>query len=204
MRRELLMVFVKNPITGKVKTRLAATVGNEAAFAVYQNLLEYTLQITSPVKTKKIVFYSDFIPESDTWRKSGFQQELQTGLELGERMMNAFHYAFENKYSKVVLIGCDCLEINTDLLNHAFEKLNEFYLVIGPATDGGYYLLGINRLHGDFFRNKIWGSASVYRDTIQDTHRLELSTFNLPVLNDIDEEKDLTYSLRLLTKSVTL
>ena len=196
MSKELLIIFIKNPVIGKVKTRLAATIGVEAAFEVYQKLLDHTLQITIQLDKDKVVFYSDFIAENDAWKENGFHQQLQKGIDLGEKMKYAFQYAFENHYRKSIIIGSDCFELNTALINQAFEHLNESDMVIGPTIDGGYYLIGMKMLHNDIFNNKLWSSGSVYSDTIQDIHCLQLSYSDLPMLSDVDEEKDVPTTIR--------
>jgi len=202
LRENILMIFIKNPVPGRVKTRLAATIGDEGALAIYQKLLKHTLQITVALKVKKMIFYSDFIPVNDAWDENDFQQELQRGADLGEKMKNAFQYVFEKHYGKAIIIGSDCFELSTAHLHQAFDRLNELDTVIGPARDGGYYLLGMNSLQEDFFQNKTWSSNRVYRDTMQDIDRLKLSCFNLPVLKDIDEADDLPPGLRLQYKPI--
>lgn len=199
--KELIIVFVKNAEQGKVKTRLAASVGNVMAFEIYRKLLHHTLAITSPLECDKAIFYSDLIPSNDEWKINNYTQLLQTGKDLGEKMLNAFEYAFQQKYSNIVIIGSDCYELSSDLLRQAFDRLNDYDVVIGPARDGGYYLLGMKQLHSALFQNKQWSTSSVFQTTIDDFNEFRLSYFQLPVLSDIDEEQDLPTELRNLEKA---
>jgi rSAM/selenodomain-associated transferase 1 len=187
----LLMIFIKNPELGKVKTRLAKSIGHEKALNVYHLLLDHTLKITSTIKTDKAVFYSDYINENDIWREGEFKKLLQKGEDLGEKMSNAFIDAFKMGYKRVVIIGSDCFELNEGILNNAFKILEENEVVIGPANDGGYYLLGLQKYHKQFFENKTWSTENVLLETLHDLSNLSLSFKLLPALSDIDEEKDL-------------
>lgn len=196
MKERLLMIFIKNPVRGKVKTRLAATIGHDRALKIYEQLLEHTRLIASFVKCDKAVFYSDFIEKKDAWQKQGFIQRLQQGKDLGERMHNAFSFAFEKGYKHVILIGSDCFELNDNIITQGFSALQKKDVVIGPAADGGYYLLGMNQLHPQLFINKQWSTPTVYLDTVKDILHLNLSHAELVTLHDIDEEKDLISFLR--------
>ncbi|MCK6695026.1 MAG: TIGR04282 family arsenosugar biosynthesis glycosyltransferase, partial [Thermoanaerobaculia bacterium] len=148
----LLLIFTKNPVLGKVKTRLAATVGDAEALRIYQLLLEKTRRAALDVEAGRWLFYSDFLEPDDDWPETYFQKKLQTGHDLGERMENAFRQAFASGAGKVVIIGCDCPDLNGVLLQEAFQRLNEADFVLGPATDGGYYLLGMRQLEPALFR----------------------------------------------------
>lgn len=185
------MIFIKNPELGKVKTRLAKSIGHEKALNVYHLLLDHTLKITSTIKTDKAVFYSDYINENDIWREGEFKKLLQKGEDLGEKMSNAFINAFKMGYKRVVIIGSDCFELNEGILNNAFKILEENEVVIGPANDGGYYLLGLQKYYKQFFENKTWSTENVLLETLHDLSNLNLSFKLLPTLSDIDEEKDL-------------
>lgn len=191
MRENLLIIFVKNPEAGNVKTRLAATIGNEAAFEIYQKLLHHTLLITSKINTGKVVFFSDFIPEKSTWQQSGYFLQIQQGNNLGERMFNAFEFAFQDGYKRVVLIGSDCFELTDEIIGAAFMQLQYADVVIGPAKDGGYYLIGLNKNYLQLFQNILWSSSAVLKQTIAACNHQNLKYFLLPVLNDIDTEADL-------------
>ncbi|WP_128548147.1 TIGR04282 family arsenosugar biosynthesis glycosyltransferase [Larkinella soli] len=191
MTDSLLILFIKNPVRGKVKTRLAATVGEETAFAVYEQLLRYTLKISRPLACDKVVYYSDFIPPDDDWLRAGYRSALQTGDDLGHRMKTAFAGEFGRGYRHIAIIGSDCPQLETGILETAFDTLREKDAVIGPATDGGYYLLGMNRLQPQLFEGKRWSTDTVLADTLRDLQSAGMTYRLLPELTDIDEEKDL-------------
>ncbi|MCP4442205.1 MAG: glycosyltransferase [Aureispira sp.] len=193
----LLIVFVKNPALGRAKTRLAASIGDEKALEVYKFLLEYTRTTTQATNADKVVFYTDFVDKSDSFDSTAFQKQLQIqDDDLGERMYNAFEYAFGQGYERVLLIGSDCYELSTDILNNAFDELKEHEFVIGPANDGGYYLVGMNRLEKKIFTHKTWSTAEVFGNTVQDFENIEATYAILPMLTDIDYLEDMSEDLK--------
>ncbi len=193
-----LLIFVKNPVPGTVKTRIARTVGNERATEVYRHLLAHTQQITQTLPPdgpawggpawKRVVYYSDFINPTDIW--NGYEKRQQTGADLGERMLNAFADEFAAGASRVVIIGSDCLAIQPDHLRQAFQALDTHDVVIGPATDGGYYLLGMNQLHSFLFQKKPWSQPELLDQTLADLTQHSLTYTLLEPLTDIDEWDD--------------
>jgi len=193
MSHEVLLIFVKNPVLGKVKTRLAKTVGDEKALSVYRHLLEHTHSVTDQLPYRRQLWYSDSIDREDRW-DSGYEKKLQQGDDLGERMKNAFAEVFKQETEKGVIIGSDCPEISVDILQHAFEALDQYETVIGPSEDGGYYLLGMNAFYPGIFESIEWSTDSVFADTIQKLNKLQLSYYRLPELNDIDTYRDLLNS----------
>lgn len=190
---QALIIFMKNPVLGKVKTRLARTIGEEKALDVYQFLLQHTLQITLPLVYDKIVYYSAFIPEKDEWSASGYRQGLQYGNDLGRRMFHAFQYEFKNKYENIGIIGSDCGELTTDIVVEGFSKLKQSEVVIGPTTDGGYYFLGMRQLHKNIFNQKEWGGSTVLADTVTELVKANVSCSLLQELHDVDTKEDLRY-----------
>ena len=188
------MIFVKNPVEGKVKTRLAKTMGAEKAFKIYLQLLEHTHHVSKGLEVDKAVFYSDEISTGDVWDSGNFQKYKQEGSDLGKRMLNAFKFAFSKNYRKVVVIGSDCFDITPKIIKQAFEFLPQNNFVIGPTHDGGYYLLGMTALHTTLFKNKKWSSEDVFHDTLIDIRNMNGSYKLLPELTDIDTEEDLLAS----------
>jgi hypothetical protein len=191
MNKSRLLIFIKNPILGKVKTRLAVDIGQEKALLVYQYLLEHTKKITLPLSYEKQVCYDSYIDNNDMWENDKFLKTKQLGNDLGERMFNAFDNAFQEGCQKVVIIGSDCLEINTKIIENAFDALNENNAVLGGAIDGGYYLLGLSIMEKTIFERKKWSSDSVFKDTIHNFLHKNLTYHLLPTLNDIDNLEDL-------------
>lgn len=186
-----IMIFVRNPEKGKVKSRLAKDLGNEKTLQVYKFLLQYTRDLSISCNCSHFVFYSSYIHVQDVFDDDVFTKFIQEGEDLGERMMHAFDKVFNLGCKKVCIIGSDCYELQTEIINEAFEKLDTHDVVIGPASDGGYYLLGMKQLHADLFKQKEWGSSSVLDDTMESIAGLGLSFTELAVLNDIDTIEDL-------------
>ncbi len=186
-----LIIFVKNPELGKAKTRLAATIGDKAALAIYQLLLEKTAQITQDLAVDKVVYYDRFVDKKDIWPNDKFSKDLQKDGHLGIKMETAFYQAFQEGYDKVCIIGSDCYDLSAENLRLAFNTLDNDDAVIGPAEDGGYYLLGLSGFYPDFFKDKTWSTDTVGSDTIKDFEKLGLSFSELPVLSDVDVAEDL-------------
>ncbi|MGB8190735.1 MAG: TIGR04282 family arsenosugar biosynthesis glycosyltransferase [Chitinophagaceae bacterium] len=193
-QNEVVIIFTKNPVYGKVKTRLAAGIGADKALEIYHELVACTHSSIKELTCDKIVYYSDNIQHNDLWDE-GFEKAVQQGADLGERMHNAFKNVFDLGYKRAVIIGTDCPSLNAQLVMQAFDKLNTQDVIIGPAADGGYYLLGMKTNH-DLFKNIAWSTAGVLDSTIEICKQLELNYYLLPVLNDIDEEKDLAHMKR--------
>ncbi len=191
MTAGLLILFYKNPELGKVKTRLGATLGDEAALAIYSVLAEHTRQITRHLDVDKVVYYAQHIESSDQWPASVYAKRLQKGNNLGERLHHAMSNAFADGYRSVVVIGTDCLELDEATLRQAFLELKNNQAVIGPAKDGGYYLLGLNQYIPTLFQNKNWSTETVFADTVKDFETLNISFSRLPILRDVDREEDM-------------
>lgn len=188
--QNILLIFVKNLEKGKVKTRLARTVGDEKALEVYKKLTTYTRRITSKVSAIRKVWYSRFIPEKDEWDDEKFMKKIQQGDNLGIRMKNAFAESFSSGPKNVVIIGSDCAELTADNIEHAFSELGNHELVIGPSEDGGYYLLGMKELHYEFFEGIDWSTSKVLAQTLEKARRKALKISIMPELNDVDNEDD--------------
>lgn len=192
MKKNALIIFVKNLIPGQVKTRLAATLGNDVALEIYQQLLKNLNNKIHTLNAGKIVFYSDFIAD-DIWDPAIFQKKIQQGIDLGKRMEHAFKVSLAAGNKKAIIIGSDCPGIDEHLLNIAFDQLDVCDIVIGPATDGGYYLLGMKENFPLLFQDIVWSTHLVLQQTIELCKRNRLSYYLLTELSDIDEEKDLIY-----------
>lgn len=184
-----LIIFVKNPQLGKVKTRLAATMGDEMALRIYTALLERIRQVTEPMPVAKYLFYSDFIEESDAWQSTHFTKKKQRNGDLGERMAHAFGEVLR-QHQRAVIVGSDVPGITAAIINEAFEKLASHDFAIGGTDDGGYYLLGMNAFKPAVFEGIEWSTESVFSQTMEVIGRLGKSCHQLPVLADIDYEED--------------
>ena len=191
MPKNLLLVFTRNPELGKVKTRLAKTVGNATALKIYIFLLKRTRDIAVKVAADKAVYYSVKVRENDIWDASIFQKHQQVGEDLGIRMLHAFKNGFKAGYEKVMIIGSDLYDLTAETIENAFIALENNEVVIGPAEDGGYYLLGMNSLEEKVFKNKDWGTETVRKDTLEDLK--DKKVFLLGELNDVDVFEDIEH-----------
>lgn len=191
MSKNLLLIFTRNPELGKAKTRLAKTVGDETALDIYKFLLKRTRAIASKVSSDKAVYYSVKIRENDIWDAAIFQKHQQVGEDLGIRMLNAFKNGFSTGYEKVLIIGSDLYDLTPETVDHAFASLDTNDVVLGPAEDGGYYLLGMNSLHENVFKNKDWGTETVRASTLTDLK--DKKVLLLSELNDVDVFEDIEH-----------
>ena len=196
--KDALIIFVRNPELGKVKTRLAATVGDKQALDIYCHLLNHTMEQARKIDADKFVFYHQQITADDIWNRNGFYKKLQIGASLGDKMKAAFDEIFKASYTKIMIIGSDCLQLNSTIINVGFGLLDGHDTVIGPATDGGYYLLGMKKNYGFLFNNKIWSTETVFDESMKDMQQHHLSSGLLPLLTDIDTEADWIESKKLL------
>jgi len=191
-RNKVLIIFVRNPEKGKVKTRLAKEVGEEKALEIYIRLLRKTIDTAAGVKeTDPQVWYSKFADPADFIDSSYFRKKVQSGENLGQRMCNAFRSVFREGFQKAVIIGSDCPGLTTDLIEKANEALDQHTLVVGPAVDGGYFLLGMKRLHHELFDGIPWSTEKVLQTTLKKAETDGLTVALLPELGDIDTIKDL-------------
>ncbi|OUS03549.1 glycosyltransferase [Flavobacteriales bacterium 33_180_T64] len=191
MTNNALIIFTRNPELGKCKTRLAKTLGDQSALDIYKYLLQHTANVAKKVQTNRYVFYSVEINQNDIWSTNNFIKKLQKGHDLGERMHNAFNELLHLGHEKVVIIGSDLLDLNAELIEHAFQKLDHNDVVIGPAEDGGYYLLGMKSMQQDVFKNKAWGTETVREATIKNLQNSNV--YLLKELNDIDTFDDMKH-----------
>lgn len=190
--RQGIIVFVKNPVLGKVKTRLAKTVGDEKALAIYHQLLQITHDAVIGLPFRKFTFYSDFIDTQDIWENISFNKDIQRGEDLGQRMQHAFDLVLkEPMIERAIIIGSDCPQISPQLITKAFVALETHEVVIGPAQDGGYYLLGMKHVEPALFQNKPWSTSQLLTQTMDELHNLNKTTYLLPYLSDLDEAQDL-------------
>ena len=185
----LLLIFTRNPELGKGKRRLAAIVGDESALKIYQFLLNHTVKITRNLYAEKIVYYSEEIWENDIWDNKRFGKKLQTGSDLGARMANAFQEGFQNEFQKIIIIGSDMFDLSQEDIEQAFIALEKNDFVVGPAEDGGYYLLGMKNYMPELFNNKDWGTETVLKDTL--AHLKDKKIALLETRNDVDYYEDI-------------
>lgn len=184
-----LLLFVRNPEKGKVKTRLAQDLGDDKALEIYFELLNITRAVAVTVPVERFLFYSNFIPQSDDWPETQFQKHLQANGDLGSRMEAAFQLALET-HQKAVIIGSDCPELSPAIIEQAFVQLDDCDAVLGPANDGGYYLLGLKTVIPTVFREMVWSTELVLAETLARLDAAGKSYALLPELSDVDHAED--------------
>ncbi len=190
MGKNKVIVFVKNPVPGKVKTRLAKTIGNKQALEIYLELLSITRQEVLKVQADKEVWYAWKVINDDIWDEDIFYKKVQVQGDLGEKMKHAFHTSFLDGYKKVVLIGSDCPTLTRQILEEAYEKLENHDVVFGPSKDGGYYLIGMRSFHPQVLEDINWSTEQVMAQTEKQAQEIGLTLAKLKPLNDIDTEED--------------
>ena len=186
----VLLIFIKNPVLGKVKTRLARTVGDAEALRIYLLLLEKTRQAALDARAGRRLYYSDRIEAEDAWAGADFKKFVQHGPDLGARMAGAFRQSFADGADRAVIIGSDCPELDGVLLNEAFSLLERHDFVLGPTPDGGYYLLGMRVFEPSVFEGIAWSTESVRAATLEKIGALGKTCALLPERSDVDTEAD--------------
>lgn len=193
-----LIVMAKAPVAGKVKTRMQPSLTPAQSAQLHQCLLEHCLTtVAAATKVKAAIDGVELwaAGEHTFWSEVEQRYSLpiyqQSGADLGQRMANAATDVF-SRANRVVIIGSDCPFIDSLYLQQAFDALNSYDIVIGPATDGGYVLIGFNQLPSDVFNGIDWGSEKVLQQTIEKIDGLRLSLKLLKPLADIDRPEDLT------------
>jgi len=190
LSKNAIIVFVKNPELGKVKTRLAKTMGDRKALDIYLALCEYTRQLLLEIDCDRYIFYDQSIIEDDEWDEQHFHKKIQHIGDLGDRIHHAFDEVLAN-YDKVLIIGSDCPQIQKTHIDLAFESLNHTDIVIGPSLDGGYYLLGMKDDQSYLFEDMPWSTATLFGECLRKIFSRNKSVTELEHLTDVDYEQDL-------------
>lgn len=190
MTDEAVIVFLKNPEEGKVKTRLAKTLGSRRALKIYQELLNKIRTSLSEVPSDIYLFYSERVENSNGWDFVK-QRRVQKGDDIGSRMSDAFRQLFKEGYSSVVLIGTDIWDLQPADIRDAFYMLEQKDVVLGPAEDGGYYLIGMKTPMPELFELPEWSNEHVLERTLDKCRQYDLTAGRIRMLRDIDEAKDL-------------
>ncbi|NKB24136.1 MAG: DUF2064 domain-containing protein [Kiritimatiellae bacterium] len=192
-----IILFCKNPEPGKVKTRLAATIGHEQASHIYKQMVLETIRTAQTCTGHPYVFIFYSPPESEPLIKEWIGDEKtyipQSEGDLGERMSDAFKSLFSMGFKQIIIIGTDCPAISRKHLSQGFTALNRNDIVLGPTHDGGYYLLGMKRHHPELFEHMPWSTPSVLDKTQKAINHLKLSYQLLAILRDVDDQHDLDY-----------
>ncbi len=191
-----LIIFTRYPQPGKTKTRLIPILGAEGAANLQRQMTEYTIAeaklfLSAHPLSIEVHFAGGNLDLMETWLGSDITYRQQGEGDLGRRMMSAFEVSFAAGMSRAIIIGTDCPNLNGKLMDEAFQLLSHNDLVLGPAADGGYYLIGLRRLIPELFVGIDWGTSQVRQQTIEIGATLNLAIAFLPILNDIDRPEDL-------------
>lgn len=190
MKQKAVIVFVKNPEPGKVKTKLAKDIGDTAAADAYKQLLQHTHDELLKIDADKFVFYLGDVNRLDLWENTLFYKQVQHGIDFGERMQNAFAFLFQLQYEKVLMIHSDSPQLSSHHLQKAFDLLKSNDVCIGANTNGAYYLLGLRSFYAPFFINKEWNSQTVYSSTLEDVAEAGLTVATVDQLRVVDTVND--------------
>lgn len=187
--KEALIIFIRNPELGKVKTRLAQRLGDEKTLQIYEALLGHTRKIALRLNVSRWLFYSHFIDSKDNWSNEAFTKRLQIEGDLGQKIRSGFEQAFQ-EHDKVLIIGSDCASLTAQIVQDGFDALDRDDFVLGPALDGGYYLLGMRQYTASLFEDIPWSTEEVAKLTLAKIEAMGASCHLLPALSDIDYAED--------------
>lgn len=190
-----VLVFIKSPEIGKVKSRLSSSIDKETVLEIYRLFVQDILQNLEKLPYEKIICYhpKNAIDGIKKWLGSDYIYIPQNGRNLGERLKNGFIQGFEKGFTKLIAIGSDSPDMKLGFFNDAFENLDAHDTVIGPCTDGGYYLIGFSNssFYPKVFDDIPWSTEFVYEKSLDSINRGNLKVYILPVWQDVDTIEDL-------------
>lgn len=199
---DLVILFTRYPRAGKCKTRLIPALGTEGAIRIHQRLVAHILQelrccVQRDNTTLQIHYDGGSLAEMQRWLGKSYTYIQQKGEDLGQRMSRALTQALD-RGRNVILLGSDCPAVTSSLLQDALDSLQKHDMVLGPAHDGGYYLIGLKREVDSSCCHKLfshipWSTALVLAETLQRAEKLNLNLHTLPTLHDIDRAEDLRH-----------
>ncbi|HEV8335595.1 MAG TPA: TIGR04282 family arsenosugar biosynthesis glycosyltransferase [Candidatus Polarisedimenticolia bacterium] len=187
-----LLLFARYPVAGKVKTRLVPRYTPEEALELHRALLADSLDLLNDVAARTSAAAALYLSEPGNLdaelsaRQGAALLAAQQGLDLGERLAKAFEERFSAGSRQVVVLGSDSPHLPPERIVRAFDQLETHQVVVGPARDGGYYLMGATRLHPELFRAIPWGTAQVYRETVRRARQEGITLASLPAWDDVD------------------
>ncbi|MBD2358173.1 TIGR04282 family arsenosugar biosynthesis glycosyltransferase [Tolypothrix sp. FACHB-123] len=194
--KQHLIVFTRYPEPGKTKTRMIPALGDVGAADLQKQMTEYTVSQVKELQkiaevSCEVRFAGGNLQLMQDWLGLDLVYQSQGEGDLGDRLARSLSDAFQSGREQVIIIGTDCPGVNSQLLTKAFEQIRSFDLVIGPAIDGGYYLIGLRQLIPNLFANIDWGTPQVLQQTVNIAEKLNLSKIYLPALSDVDYPEDL-------------
>jgi uncharacterized protein len=191
----MIILFMKNPEPGRVKTRLAAGVGNRFAAEIYRAFVEDVLAVCLEAGDPVTVMVSpgEALEEVRLWLGSSHRYEAQVGDDLGERMSDAFRRVFDSGFREAILVGSDIPDLRPEVLAEGFGALAVSHAVIAPAKDGGYYAVGFRSdgFQPAVFQGMEWSTDSVFTRTCNLMERNRVRYHVLPMGEDVDTLQDL-------------
>ncbi len=196
VRHEQVIVFTRYPEPGKTKTRLIPALGPCGAAELQRKMTEHLLRTVNELAGQRSIslevrFEGGTLDEMKRWLESEVSCRHQGEGDLGQRLQRAFTEAFAGGFQRVVVVGADCPALSAETISRAFELLKTAALVLGPANDGGYYLVGLNRPAPEIFTNIPWGTERVLEKTLVCARKLDMSPALLAPLSDVDRPEDL-------------
>ncbi|ALB43201.1 hypothetical protein AA650_24585 [Anabaena sp. WA102] len=194
--KQHLIIFTRYPEPGTTKTRLIPVLGEVGAANLHKQMTEHTIfQVKELQRTTRVSvevrFTGGNLEKMQNWLGNDLKYQSQGEGDLGAKMERSLINAFNQKAERVIIIGTDCPDLNSQILTTAFEELKVCNLVLGPALDGGYYLIGLQQPIAELFTNISWGTAQVFVKTVEIAQKLNLSMSYLQTLADIDRPEDL-------------
>ena len=197
MTNEKLIVYTRYPEPGKTKTRMIPALGKEGAAKLQREMTEHTLNTARQLKESRNLEIEVHFTGGNKqlmldWLGKDLNYIIQVTGDLGAKMQSSFQQAFASNNQRVVTIGIDCPDISLNILNNAFNSLYKRELVLGVAKDGGYYLIGLNKMIPQLFQNINWGTEIVLKQTKAIAEQLNLNIKYLSSLSDVDYPEDLS------------
>jgi rSAM/selenodomain-associated transferase 1 len=194
--KQRLIIFTRYPQPGQVKTRLIPALGAEGATNLHRQMTEHTLSQVRTLRSTlplsiQVYFSGGNQQDMQAWLGDDLVYQPQADGDLGSRMMQALSQSFQDHMDYAVIIGTDCPSLSADFIAKAFILGLSHDLVLGPAIDGGYYLIGLRHFLPELFSGISWSTAEVLQQTVTIAHKLNLSVAYLPPLADIDRPEDL-------------
>jgi rSAM/selenodomain-associated transferase 1 len=190
-----ILFFVKYPIEGKVKSRLTKDLSLQLTTTLYRCFVTDLFSMLTKTSIPLLICYepSDYKIHFQQWLGKNYTYLPQIGMTLGERLNNAFAQGFSQGYTHLLVIGSDSPDLTHTIIHTAFKQLDSFDTVIGPSSDGGYYLLALhhNTYSPKYFQEIQWSSPSVFIETLQRIKNEQHTIFTLPEWYDIDTFSDL-------------
>jgi len=193
--QETLIIFTRYPESGKTKTRLIPALGTEGAANLQKKLTEYTLTEASKLEVNLRVYFSGGNETlMQRWLGENYQYYRQRAGDLGKKLIAALEESFTADVAKIVIIGIDCPDLDAAIIKQAVAKLKHQDLVLGPAEDGGYYLIGLRSCLPELFQGIDWGTDMVLKQTVSIAKKTGLNIYYLPMFNDLDTPEDIEKS----------